>query len=99
MTPPTTLQACAALVSFNKVDGLLDQTKAAVAVLIACIVQILGESDSSFQERFERRLDDWYNAIRDRTPAHFGDGLKILEMLSWAREAVRSKSLFGLDKT
>ncbi|MGD0532531.1 MAG: hypothetical protein ABSA62_09715 [Methyloceanibacter sp.] len=38
----------------------LGQIKMATAALVACIVQTLDESDPTFRDRFEHRVDEWY---------------------------------------
>jgi hypothetical protein len=54
-----------------------------VAVLAACIVQTLNESDPTFQKRFLKRLERAYDQIRDETE---GDVRQELELLSCVRE-------------
>jgi hypothetical protein len=68
----------------------LGQIKMATAALVACIVQTLDESDPTFRDRFEHRVDEWYYAIRDR--GH--PDLHALELLAWARDAARSARPF-----
>ena len=64
----------------------LDQIKTATAAVVACIVQTLDESDQTFRERFEGRLSQWYEAVRNN-PEY---GLPAIETISWARDAARS---------
>lgn len=66
----------------------IDQTKAAMAAVAACIVQTLHESDPSFLERFEPRLEEWYRAMQERGESHG------METLSWVRDAIRSSVPF-----
>jgi hypothetical protein len=68
----------------------LGQIKMATAALVTCIVQTLDESDPTFRDRFEHRVDEWYYAIRDR--GH--PDLHALELLAWARDAARSARPF-----
>lgn len=63
----------------------LFETKRGAAVLAACIVQTLNESDPSFQERFLTNLDRSYRDLRE-----MGDeNVQGLELLSWVREILR----------
>ncbi len=66
----------------------LSQIKSAVAVLNACIVQTLNESDVTFQTRFLERLELAYRERREEA------GLHELEVLIWARELLTGFS-FG----
>ena len=66
----------------NKITDL-HQAKLGTAVLAACIVQTLNESDSTFQDRFLARLGRAYGEYRDDQP---NDPREILELLSWTRE-------------
>ena len=52
------------------------------AVLTACVVQTLNESDQSFQERFVNRLEHAYALLRDDPDSQGQE----LQMLSWTRE-------------
>ncbi len=61
------------------------RSKRGVAVLAACIVQTLGESDETFQKRFLERLERAYHEIRDGH-AWPGEVSQELELLSWTRE-------------
>jgi hypothetical protein len=60
----------------------LNHTKKGAAVLAACIVQTLNESDPSFQERFLERLVRSYEQLRDSELASIHE----LEMLAYTRE-------------
>jgi hypothetical protein len=53
-----------------------------VAVLAACVIQTLNESDPTFQKRFLKRLERAYDQIRDETE---GDVRQELELLSCVR--------------
>ena len=64
-----------------------DQTKMAAAILVACVVQTLGESDATFQRRFLDRLENVYHDVRDRM------GTDCLETLTWVREVLQSGDL------
>lgn len=61
----------------------LHRAKRGVAILAACIVQTIRESDPSFEERFLKRLGAAYRELRDDTP---GDVIQEMELLSWTRE-------------
>lgn len=50
----------------------LFQAKRGTAVLAACIVQTLNESDNTFQERFLKRLSEAYYEIRDNPSGQWG---------------------------
>ena len=54
-----------------------------VAAVVACLAQTLNESDSTFENRFLKRLDRAYNQIRDDSE---GDVRQELELLSYVRE-------------
>ncbi|MBZ9960831.1 hypothetical protein [Mesorhizobium sp. BR1-1-14] len=56
----------------------LHRAKRGTAILAACIVQTLNESDPSFRERFLKRLSDAYYME--------GDVIQELELLAWTRE-------------
>lgn len=60
-----------------------DPAKSATAVLIACLVKAMSESEPSFQDRFVANLDRAYRKRKD-------DGATIseLESLSWTRELI-----------
>lgn len=61
----------------------LGHAKKGTAILAACIVQTLSESDPSFQARFLARLAAAYGELRDNTD---GSVQNELELLSWTRE-------------
>lgn len=61
----------------------LHRAKRGVAILAACVVQTLNESDPSFQERFLDRLSRAYRELKDNTD---GDVVQEMELLSWTRE-------------
>lgn len=69
----------------------LHRAKRGTAILAACIVQTLSESDPSFQKRFLKRLSDAYHELRDNTE---GDVIQELELLSWTREYLTGFSHF-----
>jgi hypothetical protein len=69
--------------------GDIHRAKRGVAVLAACIVQTLNETDPSFRERFLKHLSEAYYDLRDNWE---GDVIQELELLSWTREL-----LTGLD--
>ena len=60
----------------------LDHSMRGTAVLAACIVQTLSESDPSFEGRFLERLRAAYGEFRDNTD---GDVMQELTLLSWTR--------------
>lgn len=60
----------------------LHRAKRGVAILAACIVQTLNETDPTFQERFLGRLARAYCELKDNTP---GDVIQEMELLSWTR--------------
>jgi hypothetical protein len=62
----------------------LHRAKRGVAVLAACIVQTLNESDPTFQRRFLERLAQAYAEIKDDWPGP--DVIQELELLSGTRE-------------
>jgi hypothetical protein len=61
----------------------LRHAKKGTAILVACIVQTLNESDPSFQERFLEKMGKAYYELRDDTE---GDVIHELELLAWTRE-------------
>ncbi|MCV3243766.1 hypothetical protein [Mesorhizobium sp. ZC-5] len=69
----------------------LHRAKRGVAILAACVVQTLNESDPSFEERFLERLRRAYSELRDNTE---GDVIQELELLSWTREYLTGFSKF-----
>jgi hypothetical protein len=60
----------------------LDHAMRGTAVLAACIVQTLNESDPSFQERFLDRLGGAYTEFRDNAD---GPVNQELTLLAWTR--------------
>jgi hypothetical protein len=62
----------------------IDQSKSAAAILAACIVRTLGESDPSFQARFERHLQACYRPVQERGESH------TMEALTWAKELLQT---------
>ena len=65
-------------------EAPLDQTKMGVAILAACIVQTLGESDTTLQKRFLDRLKMAYGEVHDQADTD------CLETLIWTREMLQS---------
>lgn len=61
----------------------LHRAKRGGAILAACIVQTMNESDSSYQERFLRRLQAAYHFLRDGS---VGDVVEEMELLSWTMQ-------------
>lgn len=62
-----------------------DQTKMAVAALVACVVQTMRETDPSFEKRFRAQLKNWYGTLKaDKRTS----GLDCLEPLIWCREMI-----------
>ena len=61
-------------------DTDLDHLKKGAAVLAACVVQTLNESDPSFQKRFLDRLERAYRELKDNTE---GPVQHEMELLSW----------------
>lgn len=70
----------------------LFRAKRGVAVLAACIVQTLNESDPSFETRFLERLSRAYRELKDNSE---GDVIQELELLAWTRELLTGFSLFS----
>lgn len=68
----------------------LSQIKSGMAVLTACVVQTLNESDRTAQERFLKRIERAYLEFRDHRP---GDNQHVLEMISWTRELLTGFNL------
>lgn len=65
----------------------LSHAKSATAVLAACIVQTLNESDPSFQTRFLERLSRAYQQRRDEAD------VEELELYAWVRELLTGFSM------
>jgi len=66
-------------------DGL-HQSKLAAAILAACIVQTLNESDPTFEPRFSARLRREYEKYRNNSDA---DPVHVLEVIHWTRELLK----------
>ena len=63
-------------------DTDLDHLKKGTAMLGACLVQTINESDPSFQRRFLERLSEAYYELKDNTE---GPVMQEMELLSWTR--------------
>ncbi|MBN9346366.1 MAG: hypothetical protein J0I48_09205 [Devosia sp.] len=61
----------------------LHRAKRGVAILAACVVQTLGESDPTFERRFLGRLAAAYRELKDNSE---GDVIQEMELLAWTRE-------------
>jgi len=70
----------------------LDHSMHGTAILAACIVQTLTESDPSFQERFLERLAAAYTELRDNTD---GPVTQELTLLSWTRSLLTGFDFVG----
>ena len=68
----------------------LHQAKRGVALLAACIVQTVNESDPSFQGRFLDRLSRIYRELKDNTS---GDVMHEMELVAWTREYLTGFSI------
>jgi hypothetical protein len=64
-------------------DAELRNAKEGVAMLVACLVQTIQQTDNTFQERFLDRLGLAYNEVRNNSE---GDQRHAMEVLSWPRE-------------
>lgn len=90
------LLSSATLPSARQVQGAdmrdtdLDHLKKGAAVLAACVVQTLHESDPSFETRFLERLEKAYRLLRDNT---HGNVQHEMELLSWTRSLLTGFSL------
>ena len=74
----------------------LFRAKRGAAVLAACIVQTIDESDPTFQKRFLDRLSKAYLELRDNSE---GDVIQELELLAWTRELLTGFSFIkGQEK-
>lgn len=62
-----------------------DQTRLALATLVACTVRTLDEAGVISRSRFEHFLSQAYSELRDKE----ADNLVALETLSWTREALK----------
>jgi hypothetical protein len=65
----------------------IDQTKEAAAILAACIVRTLNESDPTFSERFDMHLRAMYSVVSERGESH------AMETLTWVGQILRSEHL------
>jgi hypothetical protein len=70
-------------------DTDLDHLKRGVAVLAACVVQTLNESDQFFQRRFLELLEREYRELKDNTE---GDVQHEMELLAWVRSLLTGYS-------
>jgi hypothetical protein len=74
----------------------LFRAKRGMAILVTCIVQVLNESDSTFQRRFLERLSKAHRHLRDESE---GDVIQEMELLNWTREYLTGFSQFrGQEK-
>ena len=64
-------------------DTDLDHLKRGTAILAACVVQTLTESDAFFERRFLELLEREYRELKDNTE---GDVQHEMELLAWVRE-------------
>ena len=70
----------------------LHRAKRGAAILAACIVETLHESDPSFQSRFLKRLEWAYRDLKD----NYGrDHIEEMELLAWTREFLTGEALGG----
>ena len=72
-------------------DTDLDHLKKGAAILGACVVQTLNESDPSFEKRFLSRLETAYRELKDNTD---GDVQHEMELLAWTRSLLTGFSPF-----
>ncbi len=70
----------------DHLESDLGQVKLAISAITAAFVKTLNKSDPTFQEKFERHLEEWYLAIRDRGKPD----IHALETLRWVRSAARA---------
>ncbi|AEG52561.1 hypothetical protein [Sinorhizobium meliloti] len=61
----------------------LHRAKLGMAMVSACLVQTLNETDPTFQQRFLKRMEAAYREMKDNTG---GDVKEQLEALSWTME-------------
>jgi hypothetical protein len=59
-----------------------DQTKNGTAILIACLVQTINETDPSFQERFLKRLGHAHYDLKNNSEVEVQHEM---ELLAWTR--------------
>jgi hypothetical protein len=64
-------------------DEPLANVKKATAILFACVVDAMSESDPAFKDRFLSNLGEGYAKIREDS-----DELSALELLSWTRTMI-----------
>ena len=64
----------------------LNQPKMGTAILAACIVRTLNESDPTFQAKFLENLGSAYSEVRDSS------SIDVLEMLAWTREILKTQN-------
>jgi len=64
----------------------LHQSKRGLAVVIACLVQTLNETDPTLQERFIARLEAAHRELRNNPPTSDKNNHMALEPLSWVRQ-------------
>ena len=69
----------------------LHRAKRGVAILAACVVQTLNESDPSFEARFLERMSRAYRELKDNSE---GDVIQELELLMWTREYLTGFGVF-----
>lgn len=67
-------------------DTPINQTNLALAVLTACIVQALDESQAGVRSRFEENLGKAYHSLRDGGVA----GTECLETLRWTQDILKT---------
>ena len=76
--------------------GELGRLKRGTAALTACLVKTLNESDPTFQARFNEHLGTAYDKFQNQEgPYTQGAGLTELELLSWVKEMLTSRSFTG----
>jgi hypothetical protein len=65
----------------------LYRAKRGVAVLAACVVETLNESDPSFRGRFLEKMGQAYRKLKDGEgeAEDWGDVVQEMELLSWTR--------------
>jgi hypothetical protein len=66
-----------------KPEDSIQNVKKATAILIACVVDAMTETDPNFKDRFLANLGQSYLKIRDDT-----DDLNALELLNWTRSMI-----------
>ena len=63
----------------------IDQTRYALATLVACLVRALADGTDGLQTRFEANLVKAYDEVREQELSHIG----VLETLNWTREILK----------